>query len=49
MQELDYEELVCDLIEKHAEKLPNLDKLTIRRLLQSSSTDIENERYDRCK
>lgn len=41
-QELDYEDLACDLIRK----LPNLEKLTVRRLLKSSKP-LKDEQFDR--
>lgn len=43
-----YEDLVSDLIEKQAEKLPNLEKLTVRRL-QKSSKPLKDEEFDRCE
>lgn len=48
LQDLDYEDLVWDLIEKHTEKLPDLEKLTVRRLLKSSKP-LGDEQFDRCK
>lgn len=48
LQDFDYEELVRDLIEKQTEKLPNLKKLTVRRLLRSSKP-LKDEQFDRCK
>lgn len=47
-KELDYEELVCELIEKQSEQLPQLKKLTVRRLC-SSKTLKNDEQHDRCK
>jgi phage host-nuclease inhibitor protein Gam len=48
LQDLDYEDLVSELIEKYTEQLPNLKKLTVRRL-QRFCQPLEDEVYDRCK